>query len=124
MWTANSRLLEAVEDLLYRAVEKDEDHERQFDSVVAACKRIRDIAQHRAPRRIDVAPPSEAEAKLFEIALTRPKDYHRLSEERRLEIDKELGVTEWKGGCAHESRWLCEDCNLRWLVRFCSRESK
>lgn len=37
------------------------------------------------------------ESEMFEKSFERPKNYFELSTERQWEIDKELGILDWKG---------------------------
>jgi len=37
------------------------------------------------------------EKEMFEKSFQRPKNYFRLTSERQWEIDKELGILDWKG---------------------------
>jgi len=42
--------------------------------------------------------PSMTEKEMFEKSFERPTDFFNLSEKARWDIDKKLGILDWKGG--------------------------
>ena len=54
---------------------------------------------------------------LFEQAMKRPSNYHKLPARRQWEIDDMLGILDWDGSCPHTDRHPCEKCMKRYKER-------
>lgn len=52
---------------------------------------------------------------LFNIALTRPQGFGKLSCEEQWRIDKELGLLDWDGSCSHSTGYPCEECEKKYF---------
>jgi hypothetical protein len=59
----------------------------------------------------------EMNKELFEQAMKRPPDYHKLSARRQWEIDDQLGILDWDGSCPHQERKPCSECIKRYKKR-------
>lgn len=51
---------------------------------------------------------------LFEQAMKRPSNYHKLSSQDQWEIDKRLGILDWNGSCPHLGGTPCTECKDRY----------
>jgi len=52
---------------------------------------------------------------LFEEAMKRPSNYHKLSERDQWRIDDRLGILDWDGSCPHNERRPCVECAGRYF---------
>jgi len=53
----------------------------------------------------------------YEKAMTRPSNFFSLSGEERWAIDKQLGILDWDGECAH-SNPMCDKCLKKFNKHF------
>lgn len=51
-----------------------------------------------------------SQADLFEYAMKRPQNYHKLSARDQWSVDKRLGILDWDGSCSHKNGQPCEEC--------------
>ena len=50
---------------------------------------------------------------MFEASFGRPKDFFELSPQEQWDIDKNLDILDWDGGCQHNKNELCNACRVR-----------